>query len=375
MAPAFALQPVRFDDLPGWAEDDPRPVIRAMRRCHAHVTGVKPYRTGALGVTSAELLPALDAARSFDLDASAEVARRFFEAAFVPFRVTLPDGKTGFVTAFYEPEVPVAGRPDDEFRYAFYRRPADLVDVEGQDRPPGLDPAFAFARRVGDSLTAYPDRRAIDEGFLEGRGLEIAWARSKVDVFFAHVQGAARLVFPDGTIRRVTYAAKTGHPFSAIGRLLIDEGRIDPETVSMATIRAYLADHPGDVDRVLWHNRSYIFFREAEVDDAGLGPVAAAKVALEPGRSLAVDRLIHTFGTPFFVRSDTLTHMDGGRPFRRLMLALDTGSAIVGPARGDIFTGSGDAAGRLAGGVRNAADVVVLIPRAAAERYGGHGTQ
>src|SRR5690606_6799190 len=105
------------------------------------------------------------------------------------------------------------------------------------------------------------------------------------------------------------------------------------------------------------------------VGDISLGPVAAAKVPLVAGRSLAVDRRIHTFGLPFFIASDTLTHMDGGKPFRRLMLALDTGTAIVGPARGDIFTGSGDAAGALAGHVRNAADFYVLLPKAAAERY------
>jgi membrane-bound lytic murein transglycosylase A len=140
----------------------------------------------------------------------------------------------------------------------------------------------------------------------------------------------------------------------------------------MQTIKQWLDDHPDEADEVLWHNRSFIFFREAEVGDIALGPVAAAKVALEPGRSLAVDRLIHTFGVPFFISSDSLTSIEGGRPFQRLMLALDTGSAIVGPARGDIFTGSGDEAGRLAGAVRNDADFFIFIPKAAAARY-GHG--
>ena len=149
---------------------------------------------------------------------------------------------------------------------------------------------------------------------------------------------------------RITYAAKTGHYFSAIGKLLIERGEIDAaRTVSMQSIRQWLADHPDEADEVLWHNRSFIFFREAAVDDPALGRWQRPRCALEPGRSLAVDRLIHTFGVPFFIVSDSLTHLDGGRPFRRLMLALDTGSAIVGPARGDIFTGSGDEAGRLAG--------------------------
>ena len=138
----------------------------------------------------------------------------------------------------------------------------------------------------------------------------------------------------------------------------------------MQSIRAWLNAHPDQIDEVLWHNRSYIFFREAAVDDPQAGPVAAAKVPLIAGRSLAVDRLIHTFGFPFFIRAESLVHLDHGRPFRRLMLALDTGSAIVGPARGDIFTGSGYDAGELAGTVRNDADFYILLPKAAAERFG-----
>jgi len=139
----------------------------------------------------------------------------------------------------------------------------------------------------------------------------------------------------------------------------------------MQSIREWLARNPAKVDEVLRHNRSYIFFRDGDVSDPSRGPVAAAKVPLIAGRSLAVDRQIHTFGFPFFIRSESLTHLDGGKPFGRLMLALDTGSAIVGPARGDIFTGSGFEAGELAGTVRNDADFYILIPKSAAGRYGG----
>ena len=365
----YRLVPVGFSALPGWNEDDPSPLLAAMERCRRHIRETKPYRTGALGVTAEELLTLLDAASEAGPQGPA-ATRAFFEAACVPFRIEKTDGSAGFVTAFYEPEVAVRAEADEEYRYPFYRRPADLVDIDDANRPAGLDPSFAFGRVTADgSIGEYADRGAIERGFLAGRGLEIAWARSKVDVFFAHVQGAARLVYPDGKVLRVTYAAKSGHPFSAIGKLLIERGEIDAATVSMAAIRDWLARHPDEVDAVLWHNRSFIFFREAAVDDSTLGPVAAAKVPLVAGRSLAVDRQIHTFGLPFFVASDSLTHMDGGKPFRRLMLALDTGTAIVGPARGDIFTGSGDAAGALAGHVRDAADFYLLIPKAAAGRY------
>lgn len=364
----YRLVPARFSALPGWDEDDPTPLVAAMARCREHIRTVKPYKTGSLGITADELLTLLDAA-SEEKPQGAAAVRAFFEAHCAPFLIRKTDGSSGFVTAFYEPEVAVRAEPDEEHRYPFYRRPDDLVDIDGSNRPAGFEPGFAFGLQKDGKIVEHPDRGEIERGYLTGRGLEIAYARSKVDVFFAHVQGAARLVYPDGSVRRITYAAKTGHPFSPIGKLLIDRGEIDAATVSMASIRDWLARHEGEVDDVLWHNRSFIFFKEAAVEDLSSGPIAAAKVPLVAGRSLAVDRLIHTFGLPFFISSDSLTHMDGGKPFRRLMLALDTGTAIVGPARGDIFTGSGDAAGALAGHVRNAATFHVLVPKTAAERY------
>lgn len=365
---AFRLTPVAFEHLPGWQQDDPSPLWAAMADCRNYLQSVKSYKAGRLGLTAEDLMPLLDAAARVKPGNAAE-ARSFFEKEAQPFFIELAKPSAGLVTAFYEPEVAVNDVPDEDYRFPFYRRPLDLIEVDDSNRPRDLDPSYAFARQTENGLKPYPDRREIDQGLLNGRGLEIAWARSKVDVFFAHVQGAARLRYPDGRLRRITYAAKAGHPFSAIGRLLIDLGEIPEADISMQAIRAWLAEHPARVDEILWHNRSYIFFREAEVDDLSRGPIAAAKVPLIAGRSLAVDRQIHTFGFPFFIHAKGLTHMDGGRDFARTLLALDTGSAIVGPARGDIFTGSGDQAGDLAGAVRNAADFYILVPKQAAERF------
>ncbi len=365
----FRLRPVGFDALPGWGEDDPTPLFPALARCREHVLTVKPYRTGESGLSSDDLMPLLDAAALAGPTNAAE-ARAFFEAECRPFLIEPDEGARGFVTAFYEPEVEVAARPDGVFRFPFYRRPDDLIDLDDANRPVDLDGSYLFGRRTADGIAAYPDRRTIDQGYLEGQGLEIAWAKSKVDVFFTHVQGAARLRFPDGQLKRITYAAKAGHPFTAIGKLLVDRCEIPMAEISMQAIRAWLAAHPDEVDELLWQNRSYIFFREAEVENTSLGPIAAAKVPLVAGRSLAVDRLIHGFGYPFFIHAESLTRLDEGKPFARLMLALETGTAIVGPARGDIFTGSGDEAGELAGAVRNAADFYILVPKQAASRFG-----
>ena len=367
MGQGFSLERKAFSDLPGWSADDPSALIAALARCHVHVTQTKPYKTGALGITSEDLLPAMAAATGFKPHSVAD-SRAFFETHFTPFFILRDDQQQGFVTAFYEPDVEVSDRPDATFRYPFYQRPDDLIDLDESNRPASLDKSYMFGRIKDGAVSDYPDRKEIDNGYLEGRGLEIAWARSKADVFFAHVQGAARLAFPDGSIKRITYAAKAGHPFSAIGRHLIDRGEIEPAAISMGAIRDWLAANPESADAVYWHNRSYIFFREADVGDMALGPIAAAKVQMAPGRSLAVDRTVHTFGCPFYIASESLTRLDGGKAFQRLMLALDTGTAIVGPARGDIFTGSGPEAGNLAGAVRNNADFYILIPKAAANR-------
>ena len=364
----FALEEVSFADLPGWRKDDSSHLLPGMHAVLTYLRETKPYRTGAVGLSAIDLLPLLTSAVQ-EMPQGPVATRQFFETHTVPFRISPSGGKSGFVTAFYEPELQVSSIRDEVWQYPIYRRPPTLIDLDETNRPVDVDASYAFGLQQDNTISLFPDRRQIDQGYLEGQGLEIAWARSKVDLFFVHVQGAARLRFPDGSVKRITYAAKAGHPFSPIGRLLLDRGEIDPATISMQTIRQWLGENPDKVDEVLWHNRSYIFFREADVDSLDLGPIAAAKVPLIAGRSLAVDRLIHTFGFPFFISAPTLTHLDDGQPFGRLMLALDTGSAIVGPARGDIFTGSGDEAGELAGTVRNDATFYILIPREAAERY------
>ena len=350
-----------FSDLPGWSEDDHLAAFAAFRRSAFHAP-IKAYRTGSLGVDFNAFADAYAEARAVSAPNQSE-ARSFFERHFVPALVMPENGGVGLVTGFYEPEVEASPVRTERFTVPLLSRPADLIDIDDDNRPAGMDPYLAFARRTDDGPVEYFDRGAIERGALAGQNLEIAWLADKVDVFFIHVQGAARLKMTDGSLRRVTYAAKSGQRFTGPGRILSDLGEIPLEKVTMQSIRAWFKAHPERVDEILWQNRSYIFFREAAVDDTALGPIAAAKVPLTPGRSVAVDRLLHTFGTPFYIDAPTLTAFDQ-KPFRRLMIAQDTGSAITGPARGDLFAGSGEAAGEIAGVVRNAADFYALVPRA-----------
>ncbi len=347
------LEPLDFAAIVDWATDDHGAALAAFARHASDLPPGETYRRGSLGLDPAKLLALSGQARTHT---AADDPKQFFEDHFVPCRVTVP----GKVTAFYEPEIAASRQATEKFRTPFLRRPADLVAIGETNAPPGWDASIRFARLETDgSLVPYHDRAAIESGALAGQDLEIAFVEDPVDAFFAHIQGATRLRFADGTMTRITYDGKSGHPFTGIGSVLIAAGALTLAEASMQAIRTWLAANPGDAMAMMQRNRSYIFFRETDAGDPADGPVAAAKIPLTAGRSLAVDRLIHTFATPVFVEAQNVN----GMPFRRLMIAQETGTAIVGPARGDLFMGSGGAAGDLAGYVNSPCTFVVLVPR------------
>jgi membrane-bound lytic murein transglycosylase A len=350
---ATPMTPLSFGDLRGWTKDDQAAAFGAFRN-GAGVLGDHPPKTRALGIDAAALAGILTRAGKLPAELSPDSARSFFETEFVPHAV----GDTAFFTGYYEPEVRGSILPTTEFQVPLLRTPADLVEIE-PGTVAGLDMSFRFAGRTAGGFGEYADRGAIAAGALAGRGLELVYLHDPVDAFFIHIQGAARIRLGDGRLMRATYAAKTGHPYTPIGKVLIEMGALSPGEVTMATIRAWLAAHPADAAGLMARNRSYIFFREAAVDDAALGPVAAANVPLTAGRSLAVDRLQHAFHSPVWIE----TTLPGGAACNRLMIAQDTGSAIVGPARGDIFFGSGDAAGAIAGSMRAGGRFIMFMPR------------
>lgn len=362
----LALRAEAFSSLPGWADDQPAAALAAFRRSARRALEEAPYKTGSLGLSHSDFEAGFRASLSLPdgppENPDSTEARDFFETWFRPVEIVPGDG-TGFVTGYYEPEIEVSETAGPRHAYPFLKKPAGLTKVADPDAPPsGVPKGHAFMLVEAGKPACCPDRRAIETGAFDGENLEIAWAESRMDVFFAHVQGCARLRFTNGRSTRITYDGKSGHPFTGIGKLLVERGEVDPEMISMAAIRQWLSDNPDRADDLMRENRSYIFFREAPVEDERLGPVAAAKVPLEPGRSLAVDRHIHSFGTPIFVSAPELEDFDIPRPFARLMIAQDTGTAITGPARGDLFAGCGRRAGDKAGSIRNRARFVVLAP-------------
>jgi membrane-bound lytic murein transglycosylase A len=223
-----------------------------------------------------------------------------------------------------------------------------------------------FARRRRNRLEPFFDRGAIEDGALAGRGLELAFVADPVDAFFVHVQGSARLRLVEGAdcgkTLRIGFDGKSGQAYTSIGRLAVERGILSRDQADRDGLMAWMRSHPEEGQALMRENRSFIFFRETAVAPHE-GPPGASGVPLTPFRSLAVDRTLHTFHTPVFVDTADLPDPEGpGRAFRRLMFAHDTGSAIVGPARGDIFFGAGDEAGSRAGRVRHAATMFVLVP-------------
>ena len=359
------LVPVAFGALPGWQRDDHAAALRAFQ-ASARRFLEKPYPRRPFGPDPARFARLARLA----LGCAPGQARAFFEDGFEPLLIRLEGSGSrpeGFVTGFYEPVIEARLARETGFEIPIHAPPLDLVEIDDTVAQDGLPRGMRFARRTRSGFEPHFDRTAIARGALADQGLEIAWARDKVDLFFAHVQGAARLDLGDGTTARITYAAKSGHPFTGIGAVLVAMGELPADAVTMQTIRAWLAAHPDRVDEVLERNCSYIYFKFSQsvnghpLDDA-LGPVAAAKVQLAPHRSIAVDRTLHSFGMPFFVSVPGL-HVDGNPDYQRLMIAQDTGTAIVGPARADLFMGSGAEAGERAGIIRHPADLYLLVPR------------
>ncbi|MCA3572743.1 MAG: MltA domain-containing protein [Aestuariivirga sp.] len=364
-APAASLlEPIGFEALPGWPEHDHSGALVAFRLSCREIldTGTgfsRPVRLGGQRSSWSELCGEALAAAD---------GRRFFESRFRPFRVRDPARPEGLFTGYFEPEVAGSRWETPVFRVPIYRRPPDLVAFPEAERA-GSGPAFG--RWVDGVAKLYFTRREIEEGALAGQGLELVYLADWADAFFIHVQGSGRVRLTDGGTMRLTYEAKSGLPYTGIGGLLVDRGILSPEAMSMQAIRAWMAGHPQEARALMWENQSFIFFREAVLTRPELGALGAQHVQLTPRRSLAVDRSWWMFGTPVWLDAEVPAGDEGGmRPFRQLLIAQDTGSAIRGLARGDVYWGFGEEAARIAGPMKSQGRMTVLLPIPVAEELG-----
>ena len=296
--------------------------------------------------------------------ATAEAARAFFEENFRPVRIARLGEAQGFLTGYYEPIVQGSRFPNPEFHVPLYRRPRDLVAAGhkgGTDAFPNKG-AQIGRRNENSEIVPYHDRGAIEAGALDGQKLEICWLRDPFEALAIQIQGSARVILEDGTPLRINYDSHNGFPYTAVGRVLIERNLVPREEMSMQRIRDWMAANPDEAPKLRATNRSYVFFRITGLSNDG-EPVGAQGIPLMPGRSIAVDK-IHVYGTPFFIEATLpVESAKPTTPFRRLMIAQDTGSAIVGPARADLYWGAGDDAARIAGRIRHPGRFVMLLPR------------
>jgi membrane-bound lytic murein transglycosylase A len=380
----LVLSPRGFDALPGWSGDDPRPALQAFSRSCARLVGLADDHPmgGAADSTGAPLYglvrdwrPVCEAVSARAIGARG-AAREFFEQHFVPLRASNAGRTQGLFTGYYEAEAEGSLEAGGRFQTPLLKRPFDLVTVDlGAFRDPLKGQRIA-GRVIDGRLAPYASRAEIERGRPDLRPLAFVWLSSPIDAFFLHIQGSGRIKLAAGGTLRVGYDAQNGHPYTPIGRVLKDMGALDKDHISMQTIRAWLAAHPEEGRRVMEQNASYIFLKPQAIEDPNLGPPGAQEVSLTPGRSLAVDRKFHALGVPMWLDTSLPTN-DAGTPgsaFQRLMIAQDTGGAIRGPVRGDVFFGFGEEATRLAGWMKQEGRFYVLLPKPLAARLQAGGS-
>ncbi len=339
---------VAWDELPGWSEDNHAQAWPALARtCTKAETLDAPWQDVC---AAAARLPAPTDAR----------ARRFFEAHFRPHRVRGVAGRThGLITGYYEPYLRGSLTPSERYPYPIYGTPPDLLHVDLDAVLPELANRRVRARLTEGRVVPYYSRAQIDSAQQPLRGNELLWVDDRDALFFLHVQGSGRVGLDDGRTLGVGYADHNGHPYRSIGRVLADAGEIELDAVTLFSIREWLRRHPDRAADLLNANPSYVFFRLRS--DTAAGPVGTFGVGLTPERSIAIDARVIPLGVPVWL--DTTLPAGDQTTYRRLTFAQDTGGAITGALRADVFWGHGERAERMAGRMKQPGRLFVLLPR------------
>ncbi|QJF49719.1 murein transglycosylase A [Roseobacter ponti] len=311
--PDIRTQILSFDDLDGWAADDHAAAFDVFNQTCPDLTAPDWQAVCAYATSNPE-------------------PRTFFELFFRP--VLIEDDADMLFTGYFEPELKGALTPDARYRYPVYAMPPEALEAEEW-----------FSRE-----------ELLEDDLLAGRGLEIAYVADPVELFFLQIQGSGRITLPDGGKIRVGYGGANGHPYRSVGKELVRRGVYEAHQVSADVIRSWVRRNPVEGRALLYHNPSYVFFREVSEVPAHLGPLGAMNRSVTPMRTIAVDPAFTPLGAPVWIEKD------GTDPLRRLMIAQDTGSAIKGAQRADIFFGTGDDAGRAAGRLSDPGRMVVLLP-------------
>ncbi len=364
---AFDLGRMSFDDLPGFFEDDVAvfwgPFFRS---CAAVVAGESELRKAVAPGQAQRKASAK--ALSLGSEASAVQIVAYLRDHFDPCLINPRHGdQRAFFTAYYRPAVQASLTRSTYFREPLFARPEDLVTLEPGQETASLRGLSSARRQRDGTLVPYPTRAEIDAGALGERARPLAYVADAIEAFMIHIQGSARLVLDDGQALDLTYAGRNGQPYSSIGKILIERGDIKLEDMTLGRLKAWVranGQESGEPGRTLLQtNKSFIFFSSASADAAASGPIGAAGLPLTPLRSIAIDRSVWPYGLPFWIEVDAPWSSEQATPFNRLVVGQDTGTAIVGAARADLFFGDGARAGHVAGSVRHHGRMFVLLPK------------
>lgn len=363
----LTFREISFDDVDGWAADGQKDAFAAFLKSCDTLIGrpgfgtPEGFRTETYARAFSEACLKGREGQNYYLKGDEE-ARAFFEGAFKPYVLKVGWSKKGHITGYYESLLHVSETEGGPYQYPLYGAPADQITIDLKSFRDTLSGTWV-GRLEGKRVVPYFTRKQIEGGALTGRGLEILWATDPVDVYVLQVQGSGRGVLPGGAIIGIGYAGKNGHPNTLAGRTLVEMGSMTRDEVSMPAIRAWFEANPGKVSEVLNKDDSFVFFRI----NGDEGPFGSAGAELTPERSLAVDPKFIPLGLPVWVAGHVPLETDPAQnaPFDQLMIAQDTGGAIKGEIRGDVFWGFGDKAEYMAGHTNNEASFVLLIPNGA----------
>lgn len=349
------LSPAKFSDLNGWEDDNIAEASQAFKiSCNRIVKASPSKKFGPL-----------DAAGTYGdwqtvckkFLSTANPSRDFFEKNFQPYAVSNSGKTEGLFTGYYEASLRGSLQRSGPYQTPLHSRPDDLVMVNLGEFRDHLKGERIAGRVKGGRLKPYESREEITTGQWPHKDKTLIWVDDPVDAFFVQIQGSGIVELPNGDNMRIGYAGQNGHPYYAIGRELIARGQLTKKTVSLQSIRKWLADNPSEAEQIMNTNKSYVFFRQLK----GAGPLGGEGIALTPGRSLAIDRSLLPYGMPVFLNA---THPEKGEaPLQRLMIAQDTGGAIRGPVRGDVFWGYGDIAEKYAGQMKSKGRYWILLPK------------
>jgi len=367
--PTLSLQAVEWSALPGWSADKT-----------GEAWGALLASCGSNRLDAAWREPCARARALGAVDDAG--ARSFLESALVPYRVATSAGRsrsladTGMITGYYEPVLNGARKADARFRTPLYGVPDDLVTIELGDLYPALKGERVRGQLKGKRVVPYPDRAQLADGKLLA-GRELLWVDDAVDAFFLQIQGSGRVRLTDGSTVRVAFADVNGQPYRAIGRTLVERGELTLEQATAPGIREWLRANPARAQEVLNQNPSVVFFREEKITDPALGPRGSLGVSLVAGRSVAVDPRWLPLGAPLYLSTNQpgTSALAQPLPLQRLVLAQDTGGAIRGAVRADLFWGLGPEAGAQAGLMREQGRLWLLWPRGMAPPVGTPAVQ